>query len=224
MPMPLVLYLTTTLRDRNIAPPDRLEPTAMRTESQVFPSFAHPDRLLLAALLLAGAIALAACGNANGDSEKDGKEKVAGRTGRSRGDAARRDGGALQRHGTGGIRPQGVRDAEGAGRDPPGARRRGPARQGGPDARAPRRRQAAARGRALRGDHAQARAGLQPQSRAAARRVSSARRRSTTSSTSSRPPRPTGTSRACSSRTATSARRSTARSRSGSTSSRSATP
>ena len=46
----------------------------MRTVSQVFPSMARPDRLLLAALLVAGAIALAACGNANGDDEKDGKE------------------------------------------------------------------------------------------------------------------------------------------------------
>ena len=47
----------------------------MRTVSQVFPSMARPDRLLLAALLVAGAIALAACGNANGDDEKDGKDK-----------------------------------------------------------------------------------------------------------------------------------------------------
>src|SRR5688572_5813492 len=48
----------------------------MRTVSQVFPSVALPDRLLLAAFLIACAIALAACGNANGDDEKDGKEGV----------------------------------------------------------------------------------------------------------------------------------------------------
>jgi membrane fusion protein (multidrug efflux system) len=40
----------------------------MRTESQVVPSFARPERLALAVLLLAGALALAGCGNANGDS------------------------------------------------------------------------------------------------------------------------------------------------------------
>src|SRR5688500_8766006 len=48
----------------------------MRTEAQVFPSLAHPDRMLLAALLAACALALAACGEANGDSKEDGKDEV----------------------------------------------------------------------------------------------------------------------------------------------------
>jgi membrane fusion protein (multidrug efflux system) len=48
----------------------------MRTEAQVLLSFARPSRLLLAALLLAGALVLAACGDANGDSAKDGKDEV----------------------------------------------------------------------------------------------------------------------------------------------------
>jgi membrane fusion protein (multidrug efflux system) len=48
----------------------------MRTESKVFPAFAIPNRWLLGALLLATAAALAACGNANGDSAKDDKEDV----------------------------------------------------------------------------------------------------------------------------------------------------
>jgi membrane fusion protein (multidrug efflux system) len=47
----------------------------MRTESQVVPSFARPERLALAVLLLAGALALAGCGNANGDSAEK-KDKV----------------------------------------------------------------------------------------------------------------------------------------------------
>jgi membrane fusion protein (multidrug efflux system) len=46
----------------------------MRTESQVVPSLAKAEQLLLGALLLAGALALAGCGDANGDSAKDGKD------------------------------------------------------------------------------------------------------------------------------------------------------
>jgi membrane fusion protein (multidrug efflux system) len=49
----------------------------MRTVSRVFPPFARTDRLLLAALVVACALALAACGDANGDDEKGGKETVA---------------------------------------------------------------------------------------------------------------------------------------------------
>jgi len=48
----------------------------MRTESQVFPLFARPDRLLLVALVLAAALTLAACDSANGDNAKEGKEEV----------------------------------------------------------------------------------------------------------------------------------------------------
>jgi membrane fusion protein (multidrug efflux system) len=49
----------------------------MRTVSRVLPPFARTDRLLLAALVVACALALAACGDANGDDEKDGKDAVA---------------------------------------------------------------------------------------------------------------------------------------------------
>ena len=49
----------------------------MRTVSRVFPPPARTDRLLLAALVAACALALAACGDANGDDEKDGKGAVA---------------------------------------------------------------------------------------------------------------------------------------------------
>ena len=48
----------------------------MRTESQSFAPFAQPARWLAAALLLAAATALMACGQANGDSKNDGKEDV----------------------------------------------------------------------------------------------------------------------------------------------------
>jgi membrane fusion protein (multidrug efflux system) len=48
----------------------------MRTESQVFPAFANPYRWLCGVLVLAAGLALAACGNANGDSGKDGKDEV----------------------------------------------------------------------------------------------------------------------------------------------------
>ena len=48
----------------------------MRTEPQVFPLFARPDRLLLVALVLAAALTLAACDSANGDNAKEGKEEV----------------------------------------------------------------------------------------------------------------------------------------------------
>jgi len=48
----------------------------MRTESQVITFFAAHGRWLLGALLLAGALALAACGDANGDSSEEGKDKV----------------------------------------------------------------------------------------------------------------------------------------------------
>ncbi len=48
----------------------------MRTETQVFPLFARPDRLLLVALMLAAALALVACDRANGDNAKEGKEDV----------------------------------------------------------------------------------------------------------------------------------------------------
>jgi len=48
----------------------------MRTESQIHPVFARADQFLISALLLAAALVLAACGNANGDSAKDGKEEV----------------------------------------------------------------------------------------------------------------------------------------------------
>src|SRR5687767_15596271 len=48
----------------------------MRTVAHIFPSLAHPDRLLLAAFLAACTLALAACGKANGDSEEDDKDEV----------------------------------------------------------------------------------------------------------------------------------------------------
>jgi membrane fusion protein (multidrug efflux system) len=48
----------------------------MRTESQSFAPFARPARWLAVALLLAAAAALTACGQANGDSKKDGNEDV----------------------------------------------------------------------------------------------------------------------------------------------------
>ncbi len=48
----------------------------MRTATQVLAPFAMPTRWLAAALLLAAAIGLVACGQANGDSKKDGKEEV----------------------------------------------------------------------------------------------------------------------------------------------------
>jgi membrane fusion protein, multidrug efflux system len=48
----------------------------MRTEARVFPLTVRPERWPVAALLLAGALALAGCGKANGDAEKDGKEAV----------------------------------------------------------------------------------------------------------------------------------------------------
>ncbi len=49
----------------------------MRTESRIETEFTGPARILLAALVLATALVLAACGDANGDSAgKDGKEKV----------------------------------------------------------------------------------------------------------------------------------------------------
>ncbi len=48
----------------------------MRTESQVHSVFARADRFLVLALLLTAALVLAACGNANGDSAKDGKDEV----------------------------------------------------------------------------------------------------------------------------------------------------
>jgi membrane fusion protein (multidrug efflux system) len=48
----------------------------MRTESQDFPLFARPDRLLLVALVLAAALTLVACDSANGDNAKEGKEAV----------------------------------------------------------------------------------------------------------------------------------------------------
>jgi membrane fusion protein (multidrug efflux system) len=48
----------------------------MRTEAQVSPVLARLDRRLRAGLIAAAAFAIAACGNANGDSEKEGKEAV----------------------------------------------------------------------------------------------------------------------------------------------------
>jgi len=48
----------------------------MRTESQLLVPFTKPARWVAAALLLAAATALMACGQANGESEKDGKEAV----------------------------------------------------------------------------------------------------------------------------------------------------
>ncbi len=48
----------------------------MRTDSQLLAPFANPARWLAAALLLAAAVGLVACGQANGDSKKDGKEEV----------------------------------------------------------------------------------------------------------------------------------------------------
>ncbi len=60
----------------------------MRNESQVLTVFANLNRFFLAAMILAVAIALVACGNANGDSAKEEQGKGAGRAGRSRGDAA----------------------------------------------------------------------------------------------------------------------------------------
>src|SRR4030095_4886034 len=48
----------------------------MRTESRVLPVLAKPERWLLAAVLVAAVIVLSACGSANGDSEKEAKDKV----------------------------------------------------------------------------------------------------------------------------------------------------
>lgn len=48
----------------------------MRTESQLLAPFAKPARWLTATLLLAAALGLTACGQANGDSDKDGKDEV----------------------------------------------------------------------------------------------------------------------------------------------------
>ncbi len=48
----------------------------MRTDSQLLAPFANPARWLAAALLLAAAVGLVACGQANGDSKKDGKDEV----------------------------------------------------------------------------------------------------------------------------------------------------
>lgn len=48
----------------------------MRTESRVLPVLAKPEHRLLAAAIVAAALVLSACGNANGDSEKDAKDKV----------------------------------------------------------------------------------------------------------------------------------------------------
>ncbi len=48
----------------------------MRTEPRVLKPMSSPDRLLLALGVLALAAVLAACGNANGDSAKKGKEEV----------------------------------------------------------------------------------------------------------------------------------------------------
>jgi len=49
----------------------------MRTESRIEAEFTGPARVLLAALVIASALTLAACGDANGDSAgKDGKEEV----------------------------------------------------------------------------------------------------------------------------------------------------
>jgi membrane fusion protein (multidrug efflux system) len=47
-----------------------------RTQSQVFPQLARPERWFLATILVAAALALAACGNANGKDEKDAKDDV----------------------------------------------------------------------------------------------------------------------------------------------------
>lgn len=47
-----------------------------RTQSKVFQPLARPQHWLLAALVLAAAIALAACGSANGKDEKDAKDEV----------------------------------------------------------------------------------------------------------------------------------------------------
>lgn len=48
----------------------------MRTESQVFPLIARPERWLAALILVAAALVLSACGNANGKDEKDAKDEV----------------------------------------------------------------------------------------------------------------------------------------------------
>ena len=57
--------------------PDRLEPTAMRTESRIETKFTGSARALLPAFVLVAALALVACGDANGDNAgKDGKDKV----------------------------------------------------------------------------------------------------------------------------------------------------
>ena len=57
--------------------PDRLEPTAMRTEPRIETEFTGSARALLPALVLVAALALVACGDANGDNAgKDGKDEV----------------------------------------------------------------------------------------------------------------------------------------------------
>jgi len=48
----------------------------MRSENQLLALFAKPTRWLTATLLLAAALGLAACGQANGDSDKEGKDEV----------------------------------------------------------------------------------------------------------------------------------------------------
>jgi len=48
----------------------------MRTESRVLPVLAKPERWLLAVVFVAAVLVLTACGNANGDSEKEAKDKV----------------------------------------------------------------------------------------------------------------------------------------------------
>jgi membrane fusion protein (multidrug efflux system) len=48
----------------------------MRTIILARPLWLHPDRLLLAAVAAAGLLALSGCGNANGDPEEEGKDKL----------------------------------------------------------------------------------------------------------------------------------------------------
>jgi membrane fusion protein (multidrug efflux system) len=59
-----------------MAPPDLLEPPVKRTEAKALPSPAKPAGWLHAALGVACALVLAACGNANGKDEKDAKDEV----------------------------------------------------------------------------------------------------------------------------------------------------